>query len=128
MEWFPIINKGRYTILQNASDTQYVIVENYDATILENWQCSVKRCFHYFDNAERKLICLQKALDELGRLTDENYVDKEQKYLEIYREDYSENTFDEILSSLDLNSNQVGDAFGIYCIIDEDSLKKERRK
>lgn len=70
------------------------------------------------------MICLQEALDELGRLTDEHYVDKRQKYLEIYREDYPEGTFNEILSSLHLDNDQVGDAFGVYCIIDEDSLKK----
>lgn len=123
MKWIPIINKGRYTLLQSESDTQYVVAANYDANAPENEQWSAGTYFCYFD-AERKLICLLEALDELGRLTDENYVDKRQKYLEIYREDYPEGTFNEILSSLHLDNDQVGDSFGVYCIIDEDSLLK----
>ena len=124
MKWMPIISKGRYTLLQSESDTQYVVAANYNPDAPENEQWSAGTYFCYFENAERKMICLQNALDELGRLTDEYYVDKGQKYLEIYREDYPENTFNEILSSLHLDNDQVGDAFGVYCIIDEDSLKK----
>ena len=127
MKWIPIISKGRYTLLQSESDTQYVVAANYDANAPENEQWSAGVYFCYFD-AERKLICLLEALDELGRLTDENYVDKRQKYLEIYREDYPEGTFNEILSSLHLDNDQVGDAFGVYCIIDEDSLLKGDEK
>ena len=55
-------------------------------------------------------------------------MDKRQKYLEIYREDYPEGTFNEILSSLHLDNDQVGDSFGVYCIIDEDSLLKGDEK
>ena len=128
MKWKPIISKGRYTVLQSESDTQYVVAANYDADAPENQQWTAGTYFCYWNNAERKLICLQEALDELGRLTDENYVDKGQKYLEIYREDYPEGTFNEILSSLHLDNNQVGDAFGVYCIIDEDSLLKGDEK
>ena len=128
MKWKPIISKGRYILLQSESDTQYVVAANYDADAPENEQWSAGTYFCYWNNAERKLICLQEALDELGRLTDENYVDKGQKYLEIYREDYPENTFNEILSSLHLDNDQVGDAFGVYCIIDEDSLLKGDEK
>ena len=128
MKWIPIINKGRYTLLQSESDTQYVVAANYDANVPENEQWSAGTYFCYFENAKRKLICLLEALDELGRLTDENYVDKRQKYLEIYREDYPEGTFNEILSSLHLDNDQVGDSFGVYCIIDEDSLLKGDEK
>lgn len=124
MRWIPIISKGRYTILQSESDTQYVVAANYDATAPENQQWSAGTYFCYWNSVERKMVCLQEALDELGRLTDKHYVDKRQKYLEIYREDYPENTFNEILLSLHLDNDQVGDAFGVYCIIDEDSLKK----
>ena len=124
MKWIPIISKGRYTLLQSESDTQYVVAANYDADAPENEQWTAGTYFCYFENSERKLICLQEALDELGRLTDEHYVDKRQKYLEIYREDYPEGTFNEILSSLHLDNDQVGNAFGVYCVIDEDSLKK----
>lgn len=127
MKWIPIINKDRYTLLQSESDTQYVVAANYDANAPENEQWSAGTYFCYFDG-ERKLICLLEALDELGRLTDENYVDKRQKYLEIYREDYPEGTFNEILSSLHLDNDQVGDSFGVYCIIDEDSLLKGDKK
>lgn len=127
MKWVPIISKDRYTLLQSESDTQYVVAANYDADAPENEQWSAGTYFCYFD-AERKLICLLEALDELGRLTDENYVDKRQKYLEIYREDYPEGTFNEILSSLHLDNDQVGDSFGVYCIIDEDSLLKGDEK
>ena len=63
MKWIPIINKGRYTLLQSESDTQYVVAANYDANAPENEQWSAGTYFCYFD-AERKLICLLEALDE----------------------------------------------------------------
>ena len=46
----------------------------------------------------------------------------------MYREDYSEGTFNEIVTSLGVDNDRVGDALGCYCIVDEESLKKGRRK
>lgn len=68
---------------------------------------------------------MQNALDCFRGKTEENYITKGQKYLEIYRDDYTENTFNEILSSLGIDNDMVGDAFGCYCIVDEESLKAE---
>lgn len=67
---------------------------------------------------------MQNALDYFRSKTEEHYVTKGQKYLEIYREDYSEGTFNEILSSLGVDNERVGDALGCYCIVDEESLIK----
>ena len=63
-------------------------------------------------------------MDYFRNKTEDNYVTKGQKYLEIYREDYSEGTFNEIVTSLGVDNDRVGDALGCYCIVDEESLRK----
>ena len=116
MKWIEILRKDKYALLQSESDTQYAIVSGYDPTQPENQQWSSGTYFTYWNDAKRKANCLQNALDCFRSRTEENYVTKGQKYLEIYREDYSEGTFNEILQSLDLDNDRVGDAFGCYCI------------
>lgn len=44
--------------------------------------------------------------------------------LEIYREDYTEGQFNEILSSLNLNDDEVGEAFMVHAVVDKSTLKK----
>lgn len=124
MKWIEILRKDKYALLQSESDTQYAVVSGYDLMQPEDKQWSSGTYFTYWNDAKRKANCLQNALDCFRSRTEENYVTKGQKYLEIHREDYSEGTFNEILQSLDLDNDRVGDAFGCYCIVDEESLKK----
>lgn len=126
MKWIELLRKDNYALLQSESDTQYAVVSGYDPAQPENQQWSHGTYFTYWNNAKRKADCLQNALDCFRSRTEENYVTKGQKYLEIYRYDYMEGTFREILQSLDLDDDLVGDSFGCYCIVDEDSLKKEK--
>nr|DAJ45777.1 MAG TPA: hypothetical protein [Caudoviricetes sp.] len=124
MKWIEILRKDDHALLQSESDTQYAVVSGYDPRQPEDQQWSSGTYFTYWNNAERKPICLQNALDCFRGKTEENYVTKGQKYLEIYREDYSEGTFNEIITSLGIDNDRVGNAIGCYCIVDEESLKK----
>ena len=124
MKWIEILRKDDYALLQSESDTKYVVASGYDSTQHEDQQWNYGTYFCYFQNKSNKADCLQNALDCFRSRTEENYVTKEQKYLEIYREDYTECTFNEILQSLDINNDMVGDSFGCYCIVDEESLKE----
>lgn len=124
MKWNVLLRKDDIALLQNEKYTQYAVVSGYDPTQPEDQQWNHGTYFTYFADRNRQAICLQEALDEFRYKTEENYVTKSQKYLEIYREDYTESTFKEILQSVDLDNDQVGDAFGVFCIVDEKSLKK----
>lgn len=124
MKWIEILRKDDYALLQSESDTKYVVASGYDPTQPEDQQWNYGTYFCYFQNKSNKADCLQNALDCFRSKTEEHYVAKGQKYLEIYREDYTEGAFNEILQSLDIDDDMVGDALGCYCIVDEDSLKK----
>ena len=128
MKWKEILRKDDHALLQSESDTQYAVVSGYDPTQSEDQQWSSGTYFTYWNDTKRKADCLQNALDCFRSRTEENYVTKGQQYLEIYREDYTEGTFNEILSSLGIDNDMVGDSFGAWCIIDEGSLKKRRPK
>lgn len=124
MKWIEILRKDDYALLQSESDTKYVVASGYDPTQPEDQQWNYGTYFCYFQNKSNKADCLQNALDCFRGKTEENYVTKGQKYLEIYRYDYNEGIFNEIVTSLGVDNDRVGDALGCYCIIDEDSLKK----
>ena len=124
MKWIELLRKDDYALLQSESDTQYVVASGYDPTQPEDKQWAYGNYFTYW-NDKLKADCLQTALDCFRSRTEDNYVTKGQKYLEIYREDYSEGTFNEIITSLGVDNDRVGDALGCYCIVDEESLKKK---
>lgn len=127
MKWTELLRKDKYALLQSESDTQYAVVSGYDPMQPEDQQWSHGTYFTYWNDTKRKADCLQNALDYFRSKTEEHYVTKGQKYLEIYREDYSEGTFNEILQSLGIDDDMVEDAFGCYCIVDENSLKKQKK-
>lgn len=127
MKWIELLRKDDHALLQSESDTQYTVVSDYDPTQPEDKQWSHGTYFTYWDDASRKADCLQNALDNFRNKTEENYVTKGQKYIEIYRYDYMEGTFNEILQSLDIDNDMVGDSFGCYCIVDENSLKSKEK-
>ena len=124
MKWVEILRNGNYALLQSESETQYAVVSGYDPTQPADQHSSSGTYFTYWNDAKRKADCLQNALDCFRSRTEENYVTKGQKYLEIYRNDYTEGTFNEIVTSLGVDNDRVGDALGCYCIVDEESLLK----
>ena len=52
----------------------------------------------------------------------------EEKFLEIYREDYKPSQFSEMLASLGLNDDEVGEAFMIKGVVVKDTLKVMEEK
>lgn len=126
MKWIEILRNKDSALLQSESDTQYAVVSGYDPMQPEDKQWSSGTYFTYWNDAKRKADCLQNALDCFRSRTEEHYVTKGQKYLEIYREDYSKGTFNEIVTSLGVDNDRVGDTLGCYCIVDEESLKETK--
>ena len=126
MKWTEILRKDKYALLQSESDTQYVVASGYDPAQPEDQQWNHGTYFTYWNDAKRKADCLQDALDYFRNKTEDNYVTKGQKYLEIYRYDYTEGTFNEIVTSLGVDNYRVGDVIGCYCIVDENSLKERK--
>lgn len=124
MKWIEILRNKDSALLQSESDTQYAVVSGYNPTQPEDKQWTHGRYFTYWNDTKRKADCLQNALDCFRSRTEEHYVTKGQKYLEIYREDYSKGTFNEIVTSLGVDNDRVGDTLGCYCIVDEESLLK----
>ena len=63
MKWKEILRKDKYALLQSESDTQYCVASGYDPTQPEDQQWASGTYFTYWNNTERKAICLQNALD-----------------------------------------------------------------
>lgn len=126
MKWIELLRKDDYALLQSESDTQYVVANGYDPTQPEDKQWRNGTYFTYWNGTKWKADNLQAALDYFRSRTEENYVDRRQKYLEIYRNDYDERTFLEMLSSLGIDNDMVEDSFGCWCIIDEGSLNLKK--
>lgn len=76
MKWIPIISKGRYTLLQSESDTQYVVAANYDADAPENEQWLAGMYFCYWDPVDKPEF-LSYAIDYFRSRTEENYISRE---------------------------------------------------
>lgn len=129
MKWKEILRKGKYALLQSESDTEYVVASGYDPTQPENEQWDHGTYFTYWHDLNRKPAALQEALDFFrSRTENENFVDKGEKYIEIYRSDYQEGAFREMLNCLNLSDDQVDEAFGIWCRVDEGSLNKKENE
>ena len=43
----------------------------------------------------------------------------------LYREDFTDESFAELLDSLDLDNDEVGNEIKLYAVVDEDCLKEE---
>lgn len=123
MKWIEILRKDNYALLQSEDDTEYAVVSGYNPNAKENQQWNSGVYFIYWNDKSNKAEKLQTALDYFRSKTESHFVDKGQKYLEVYRENYSEYTFLEMLQTLNLNDDEVGESFGVYCIIDENSLR-----
>lgn len=116
MKWTPIISKGRYTILQSESDTQYVVAANYNPNEPENQQWSAGTYFCYWDT-ESKAECLADAIDYFRSRTEPNYISRprleemctkfKDKAIELLEEDgLTEEGIEYELEELDLRPNE----------------------
>ena len=73
MKWIEILRKGNIALLQNKSDTQFVVAFNYDPTKSEDNQWSHGHYFEYW-KPERKPRRLYDAVDAFRSRTEENYI------------------------------------------------------
>ena len=131
MKWIEILRKDKYALLQSESDTQYAVVSGYDPAQLEDQQWSSGIYFTYWDNAERKAICLQNALDRFREKTENHFVNSNQEYLELHKSDFkSDYEWNEVICSLGLSDCDIDDncGFGCFCVVDEESLLNTKKK
>ena len=73
MKWVEILRKGNTVLLQNESDTQFVVAFNYDPTKPEDNQWSRGVYFEYWE-PERKPRRLYDAVDAFRSRTEENHI------------------------------------------------------
>lgn len=73
MKWMEILRKGNIALLQNESDTQFVVAFDYDPTEIEDNQWSHGHYFEYW-TSERKPRRLYDAVDAFRSRTEENYI------------------------------------------------------
>lgn len=63
-----ILTQGKYTLLE--SETQYIVAYNYDEKT-NTWEYGAY--FTFFEEIERKLICLSRAIDIIRYKTEQHY-------------------------------------------------------
>lgn len=128
-KWNVILQNGKYALLQSTGDTQYAVVSGYDSDKPDGsqWDHGEYFCYWSSGNAEKKTECLQKALDYFRSKTEKNYINADQKYMEVYREEFSdEDTYLDLLDCVGLNLEDAPEYFGVHCIVDQNSLKSKK--
>lgn len=75
MKWTEILRKNDVALLQNETDTGYVVATGYDSTQPENSQWAHGNYFCYWDN-EKKANSLADALDYFRYKTETNYISR----------------------------------------------------
>ena len=71
MKWIKLLRIDDCALLQSETDTQYVVVNGYDPTQPEDQQWASGTYFEYWNDAKRKVDCLQSALNYLRSMTEE---------------------------------------------------------
>ncbi len=73
MKWNLILKNGRYSLLQNESDTQFVVASKYDPKMPENNQWDNGSYFCYRSESE-KAIALSQAVELFRFYTEEDFI------------------------------------------------------
>lgn len=78
MKWNLILQKGDVAFLQNEKDTQYAVVRGYDPTQPEDqqWHHAIEYYCYWDDGIERKIECLQYAIDCFRAKTERDYISR----------------------------------------------------
>ena len=113
-----ILWNGRYALIDRGHE--YVVACGFDES--QQWEHGIYYT-HWNKSEIKKAEMLSNALNCYREKTEENY--NPTRELEIYREDYSETQFQEILNVMNLNDNEVGDSFSVYANVISSTLKQE---
>lgn len=76
MKWIEILRKGDYAVLQNASDTQYVLAIGYDPNGKEDQKWSFGVYFEYWNDNDRKVKQLARCIDRFREYTERDYISR----------------------------------------------------
>ena len=122
MKYEVILEKGNYALIKRGSRMKEYAVVNGLNKESGDWSFSCGYYAYEYNGTPlaNESEMLSNALNEFREKTEEDYNPTRQ--LEIYREDYSERTFDEILQCLDLNDEEVGNSFSVYATVNRNTL------
>ncbi|WP_288681599.1 hypothetical protein [uncultured Eubacterium sp.] len=110
-----LLRKGNYALIEEDGD-KYIIQKT------ENSKIKSENYIHIM-NEENKASYLQHALDCFRKKTeDKYYVGKEEKYLELYKDEITEDAWRQILDQFNINSEQVKKAICVWAKLDEETL------
>lgn len=73
MKWIEVLRNGRYALLQNEKDTQFVFAVGYDPNGNEDEQWASGTYFTYW-TPKRKAYYLEKAVDFFRMRTEPDYI------------------------------------------------------
>jgi len=118
MEYNILLQKGKYALLETK--TQYIIACGYDEKRPEGQQWDYGLYYQFFYEKDKKAEILSRAVKCFREKTEANYIALRQ--LEFYREDYSENAFQEILNVLGVSDDEVGESFAVYANVNPETL------
>lgn len=122
MDYKIMLRNGRYALLEMAD--KYIVACGFNETYPKGQRWDYGLYFEHWNESEiRKAEMLSRALNFYREKTEPNYNPTRQ--LEIYREDYTEAQFQEILNVMDLNNEEVGDSFSVYANVVRETLKEE---
>ena len=122
MKYEVIIEKGNYALIKRGLRMKEYAVVNGLNKECGDWSFSCGYYPYEYNGTPlaNESEMLSNALNEFREKTEEDYNPTRQ--LEIYREDYSEGTFSEILQCLDLNDEEVGNSFSVYATVNRNTL------
>lgn len=69
-----ILRKGKYALIDRGHE--YVVACGFDETLPENQQWEHGNYYTHWNESDRKMVCLQAALDHFRLFTDENYISR----------------------------------------------------
>lgn len=73
MKWNLILKNGRYSLLQNETDTQFVVASCYDPEKPENNQWN-NGIYFVYRNEKEKAIALNNAIEQFRFYTEEDFI------------------------------------------------------
>lgn len=122
MEYRIMLRNEKYALIEMAD--KYIVACGFDDTKPQGEQWNYGLYFEHWNESEiRKAEMLSRALNNYREKTESSY--NPTRMLEIYREDYSETDFLEILKTMNLNDDEVGDGFMVYANVVRETLKEE---
>ena len=117
-----LIKSGQFALLE--ANTQYIVACGYDETRPKGQQWGHGHYFEFFFDADKKADMLAKALDMFRTKTEKGY--NPTKKVEICRDNFSCEDFQQILELFELDEDEVGETFLIHRRVDSENAGNKK--